>query len=198
MMHMPRHVWLRRVVLGLGACLALAGCSDSPTAPSSGSGVFSVGLTDAPFDDAQAVLVTFSQVAIHRDTDADFVTVPFADGATARTCDLKKLETATDVLGVGTVAAGHYTQVRLVVQSAAVYFDAPSSSAACAPSIATPAGASATLDIPSGEVKLNRTFDVPVGGTTTMLLDFDGAQSIKQTGNGQYRMTPVIAVVSVE
>jgi hypothetical protein len=34
--------------------------------------------------------------------------------------------------------------------------------------------------------------------TTTMLLDFNGDQSVRQTGNGQYMMTPVIAVVSVQ
>ena len=63
---------------------------------------------------------------------------------------------------------------------------------------AAPSGGSAAVDIPSGEVKLNRQFDVPASGTTTMLLDFDGDRSIRETGNGRYTMTPVIAVVSVQ
>src|SRR5207247_710741 len=128
----------------------------------------------------------------------DFTTLPFAGGAASRTCDLKKLQTAQDVLGVGTLPAAHYTMVRLVVASAALYFDAASSGSACAATMAAPNGRSAPLAIPSGEVKLNRQFDVPASGTTTMLLDFNGDQSIRETGNGQFSMTPVIAVVSVQ
>jgi hypothetical protein len=155
-------------------------------------------LTDSPFSDAKAVLVTFSEVTAHRDADSGFSTVPFAAGATSRTCDLKKLEQAQDVLGVGQLPAGRYTQVRLVVSSAAIYFDNASSGDACAASMSAPSGRNASLVIPSGEVKLNRPFDVPEGGSTTMLLDFDGDRSIRETGNGRYMMSPVIAVVSVK
>lgn len=177
--------------------LALAGCSGSPTNPSD-SGTLRVMLRDSPFADAKAVLVTFSEVTAHRDGDAGFTKVPFAEGAGSRTCDLKKLETAQDVLGVGALPAGRYTQVRLHVASAALYFDNPSSGGACAPSVAVPAGRSAALEIPSGEVRLNREFAVPEAGTTTMLLDFDGDRSIRETGNGRFLMTPVITVMSVQ
>ena len=54
------------------------------------------------------------------------------------------------------------------------------------------------LRISSGVVKLNREFDVSSSGATTMLLDFDGDGSVRQTGNGRYTMSPVIAVVSVQ
>jgi hypothetical protein len=112
---------------------------------------------------------------------------------------LKKLQNANeDLLGVGALAAGHYTQVRLVVSAARLYFDNESTGPACAAAIAAPAGDSATLAISSGEVKLNRQFTVPEGGATTMLLDFDGGGSIHETGNGAYRMTPVIGIVSVQ
>lgn len=178
--------------------MAVACGSDSPTSPSGSNGTLNVMLKDTPFTDAKAVLVTFSEVTAHRDTEANFTKVPFASSATSRTCDLKKLQTSQDVLGVGALPAGHYTMVRLVVASAALYFDNASSGSACAASITAPGGRSATLDIPSGEVKLNRQFDVPTAGTTTMLLDFNGDQSIRETGNGRYMMTPVIAVVSVQ
>jgi hypothetical protein len=59
-------------------------------------------------------------------------------------------------------------------------------------------GRSANLEIPSGEVKLNRQFEVGEGGTLTMLIDFDGDRSVVETGNGRFRMTPVIGVVSVQ
>lgn len=172
----------------------------TPTTPASGT--LSVRITDSPFSDARAVLVTFSAVNVHLADGDSWQTIPFTSGG-SRTCDLKKLQGPTDVLGVGSLPSGHYTQVRLVVSSANIYFDNASSGAACAASIAAPSGKSASVDIPSGEVKLNHEFTVS-GGATTMVLDFDGDQSIKATGSGngksptKYMMTPVIRVVSVQ
>lgn len=182
----------------LASTLTTIACGDSPIGASGTGASFRLMLTDSPFSDAKAVLVTFSEVTAHRDPETEFTRVPFSGGATTRTCDLKKLEGPQDVLGVGTLVSGHYTQVRLVVSSATIYFDNPSSGSACAASIPAPAGSSAPLEIPSGEVKLNRQFDVPTSGTTTMVLDFDGDASIHETGNGRYMMRPVITVLSVQ
>lgn len=74
--------------------------------------------------------------------------------------------------------------------------------------IAEPAGSKASVDIPSGEVKLNDEFTVASTGTT-ITLDFDGDQSVRQTGSGngrgsgaggntKYMMSPVIRVLSVQ
>lgn len=184
------------LVAGAAAAAFACGSSSSPTTPSSNS-TLNVWIKDSPFSDAKAVLVTFSTVSAHV-TGSAFATLPFAGGGAARTCDLKKLTTAQDVLGTGTLAAGHYTQLRLVVSSAAIYFDNPSSGSACAPTIAAPAGRTAAVDIPSGEVILNREFDVTSTRATTILVDFDGDRSINQVGNGRYMMTPVISIVSVQ
>jgi hypothetical protein len=207
------------VALLAAGTLACSG-SDAPTTPSNSNsapgssgtgatgstGTLNIHITDSPFSDAKALLVTFSEVTVHRADPGEWRTLTFASGST-RTCDLKKLDGATDVLGVGSLPTGKYTQVRLNVSSAAIYFDAPSTGPACAPVIAAPAGASASVDIPSGEVKLNNEFTV-TGSATTMLLDFDGDQSIRQTGSGngngngnknsKYMMSPVIRVVSVQ
>ena len=185
------------MVFAVSLALGVMACSDSPSSPSSGSATnFNLRMRDSPFSDAKAVLVTFSSVRAHR-AESDWTTVPFASNATTRTCDLKKLETSEDVLGAASLPAGHYTQVRLVVQSATLFFDNTSSGPACAPSIAAPAGNMAALEIPSGEVKLNREFDVSASTPLTMLIDFDGDRSIHQTGNGRYMMSPVISVLSV-
>ncbi len=180
--------------------LTVLGCGsdNGATGPSGSGSTFTLMLKDSPFTDAKSVLVTFSEVTAHRETEANFTKLPFPAAATSRTCDLKKLQTAQDVLGTGTLPPGRYTQVRLVVSSATIYFDNAAAGADCAPTITAPAGRSAALDIPSGEVKLNRQFEVPASGTTTMLIDFDGDRSIRETGNGRYMMTPVIAVVSVQ
>jgi hypothetical protein len=77
-------------------------------------------LKDSPFHDASAVLVTFNEVSVHQDTDADFSPLKFDPVAASRTCDLLRLQkdNAQDVLGIGTLDAGHYTQVRLAVAEA--------------------------------------------------------------------------------
>lgn len=173
-----------------------------PATPANGS--LAINITDSPFTDAKALLVTFSEVKVHSADGDSWQTIPFSSGS-SRTCDLKKLQGPTDVLGIGTLPAGHYTQVRLVVSSANIYFDNATSGSACAPSIAAPAGLSASVDVPSGEVILNRQFTI-ASGATTMLLDFDGDRSVKETGSGngkgngntKYMMTPVISIVSVQ
>ena len=228
--------WMIAASLALAAGTAACGDSGSPTAPGTeassagsssasgntggsgaaqgGNGSLAIHLTDSPFSDAKALLVTFNAVSVHRADGDSWQTIMFASGG-QRTCDLKKLNGPIDVLGVGSLPVGKYTQVRLVVSSANIYFDNPSVGAACAPSITPPAGASAPVDIPSGEVKLNHEFTLTTAGST-MLLDFDGDQSVHQTGSGngngngkgngqgksgsnsKYMMSPVIRVVSVQ
>jgi len=187
-----------RFVIAVACALSL-GCG-SDTGPSGTSGTMRMMLTDSPFTDAKSLLITFSEVDAHKSdaTEGSWSKLPFAGGGTTRTCDLKKLQAAQDVLGTGPLLTGHYTQVRLVVSSAVIYFDNATTGDACAASIAAPTGRSADVTIPSGEVKLNREFDVSSGAPTTMLLDFDGDKSVRETGNGQYMMSPVIAVLSVQ
>ena len=180
------------------ACLAVCacGCSSSVTAPDASSQL-SVMLKDTPFSDARSVLVTFSDVSAHMSGQGGFMPLTFAGGAPRRTCDLKKLTSSTDVLAVGALPPGHYTQLRLVVESAALYFDQTAGGPACAATIAPPSGNSATLIVPSGELKLNREFEIKGQAGTTILLDFDGDQSIHATGHGTFLMTPVVGIISV-
>jgi len=202
------------LVVGLVACGGNSSTSSnsgsSPVAPSPSSGgqssapagpagqaTFNVMLTDSPFTDAKALLLTFSEVSAHM-SGGDWVTLKFAGGAASRTCDLKKLTGAQDVLGTGAMPVGHYTQIRLNVATAVVYFDNPAVGPACAPVIAPPAGKSAPVTIPSGEVKLNREFDLTLPNAMTMVLDFDGDKSVHETGNGRFMMSPVVGIVSVQ
>jgi hypothetical protein len=181
--------------VGFGVLVSSA-CGDSSTAPS-GTATLNVRITDSPFADARALLVTFTEVSVNRE-DEGWQTLRFGDGASSRTCDLKKLQGAQDVLGTGALAAGHYEQIRLNVSTATLYFDAPSAGPACATSIAAPGGRSAPVTIPSGVVRLNREFDLTADNASTIVLDFDGDKSIHQTGNGRFMMQPVIHIVSVQ
>lgn len=189
--------WLRRSWVVL-AVLPVFGCGGSSSSAPTNQGTLTVRLTDSPFSDARAVLVTFSEVTAHRSGDGGFSTLPFSPPSASRTCDLKRLVGAQDVLGSGPLPAAHYTQLRLVISGATLHFDNGTSGPVCAPAIAAPAGRSAPVEIPSGEVRLNREFEVAAGNVTTITLDFDGERSIRQTESGRYVMTPVIAVVSVQ
>jgi Domain of unknown function (DUF4382) len=151
-------------------------------------------LKDSPFSDAKALLVTVSRVEVHKSDTPDGAWIKIVG---EKTCDLKRLATAQAALGSQPLDSGHYTQVRLLVMSAVVYFENPTTEVdPCA--VTPPGGKSADVTIPSGEVKLIRGFDVPEGETKTMLLDFDGDASVHQMGNGQYSMSPVISVASVQ
>jgi hypothetical protein len=162
-----------RNLIVLALVLASAACGGSTTSPT-GAGTLTVMLKDSPFSDAKALLVTMTSVSAHL-SGGDFQSLPFTGGASSRTCDLKRLTTAQDVLGTGPLQAGHYTEVRLVVSSATLYFDATSSgSSACSATITGLTGRSAAVTIPSGDLRLNRQFDVTSNTTTTMVLDFDG------------------------
>lgn len=180
------------------ALAAVAACGSSPSSPSSGA-TLNIALKDSPFSDAKSLLVTFSEVDAHKADQADgqWTTLPFSGGAATRTCDLKKLQGAQDILGTGALAAGQYTQIRLVVSSATIYFDNAAAGNPCDATIAAPAGASQGVTIPSGEVKLNQQFTVPASGATNILLDFDGDRSVQLQGNGTYSMKPVITVANV-
>jgi hypothetical protein len=182
--------------LAMALVTTMVACGDSATGPTSTSRL-TVLLKDTPFADATSLLVTFSEVSVHR-AAGEWVTVPFSGEASSRTCDLKKLMSAQDVLGTGPLIAGRYTMVRLVVSSAALYFENAAAGPACAPTMAAPAGRTGAVEIPSGVVRLNQPFELSEGAGTTLLLDFDGERSVRETGNGRFMMTPVITVVSVQ
>ena len=214
----PRHLlWILPVAL-VALVIACSGSTvKSPAAPTdpsagngstpgpgpSGTGILSIMIKDSPFSEATALLVTFSEVSVHA-SGGDWVTLPFAGDATTRTCDLKRLVDSQDVLGVGQLTAGHYTQLRVTVTSAKIYFTAKTSTAGpvCAPALtlSPTTDPGVTVDLPSGTLKLNHPFDLVASTTTptTILLDFDGDKSIHQTGNDKYKMMPVISVVSVQ
>ncbi len=170
--------------------------SGAPTGPT-GNGTVSVSIKDKPLDGVVALLVTFDDVSVHASGDT-WVKLPFDGGALTRTCDLMSLKTAVDILGVGTLAAGHYTQLRLSVSSAKIFLDGAPTGLTCAATIPDPSVNGKTVVIPSGVLKLNREFDLATTATTSILVDFDADQSVKVTGSGKSMMTPVINIVSVQ
>ena len=207
--------YLLRCVLGLSALLVvgLVACGETttPTSPSgssgtSGRGTLVVRLTDLPYN-AVALHVTFADVSAHLSGAGGGWQNLLPIGA-MRTCDLNQLVRggSFDMVGAD-FPAGDYTQLRLTVLDAKLYFTGTRVAPMCGvgDDIGAPAAEFASVEIPSGEVKLNRPFSLEANGTTTIELDFDGDRSVKEMGNigsatpelGRYRMTPVISVLRV-
>jgi hypothetical protein len=187
------------------------GGSGNPGVPStSGKGRLTLAMTDSPFSEADAVLVTFDAVSIHR-SGAGWESLDFkaenGQPVQDRVCDLKQLQGPIDVLGVDELPAGHYTQIRLSVSNATIYFGSgPSTGDPCS-AVAPAGGDPYPVQISSGEIKLNREFTLEAGSNMMIVLDFDGDKSIHQTGGGngngnsnskaKYIMNPVIGILSV-
>jgi hypothetical protein len=174
---------LATAILVLGV---VGGCSDddSATAPTAGgTGFIKVNLIDAP-GDYQQVNVEVIRVEIHRGDEADSNSGWSVISEDTTTVDLLTLTDGNSaVLADSTLPAGTYTQVRLILsENNTVMVDSVLHD----------------LEIPSSQntgLKLNHTFSISDGALYEFTLDFDVDRSIHQTGNGQYKMKPVIRIV---
>ncbi|HPM62183.1 MAG TPA: DUF4382 domain-containing protein, partial [Methanoregulaceae archaeon] len=94
--------------------------------------------------------------------------------------DLLQFVNVSRILGQKTLEAGTYTQIRLKIDSGAITVD----------------GTDYPLTVPSGVLKLNRGFDLDPEETLTLTLDFNVEKSVIRTGSDQYKLKPVIAVLT--
>ena len=165
------------------AALFIYSCSDS-TSPETGQGQIKITMVDAPADYDQ-VNIAVIRVEVHKagsDSNSSWFTI----NNNAATYDLLTLRNgASVVLGNNTLDAGHYTQIRLIIGAGSnIVVD----------------GIVYPLEIPSGEqsgVKLNHQFEIQPGLLYELLLDFDAERSIVLTGNGQYKLKPVIRLMPI-
>src|SRR5450830_1943137 len=176
----------------LSACGGGGGGSSAP-APSASLGTVGVSLTDAPACGFDAVNVTVAKVRVNQsstasDTDGGWTDITLNP---ARKINLLNLTNgALDALGQTPLAAGHYSQLRLVLDSNTV--DPLSNS------VVPTGGAETTLTTPSAVqsgIKLVNEFDVASGQRVDLVLDFDACKSIVKRGNGAYALKPVLKVV---
>ncbi len=171
------------ILLGM-ICVAglIVGCSDSVSEPETGTGTMQVLLIDSP-GDYDAVNVEVIEVRVHR-AGADSLTgwhTIAVDTTFVNLLDLTNGNYA--VLADSTLPAGDYTQVRLILgDNNTVVVD----------------GETFALEIPSSSqtgLKLNHPFAIEDGAIYSVTLDFDADRSVHRTGNGQYKMKPVIHLV---
>ena len=163
-------------------------------------GTVSVSMTDGPACGFDEVNVTVSKVRVHRSGSADENTTGWTDIvlSSPRKINLLNLNDPTqtngalDYLGETSLAAGHYTQLRLVL--------VPNSGGPAFANSVVLSGSPGeiALDTPSAVqsgIKLIHQFTVGSGQRVDLLLDFDACHSIVQTGNGKYKLKPVIKVI---
>lgn len=166
--HLPRSLPIA-VTLGLAGALLVACGGGGSAAPSPATGQLTLGMTDGPVDDAQAVVVKFTGVELQR-ANGELVSIDVPDG----TIDLLKLQNGVtkDLIAARTLPAGEYQWMRLKV---AATQNVPDSY------IMTGAGGMFPLYVPSGfetGLKLQRGFTVAAGGHTKLIVDFDLRKSV--------------------
>jgi len=156
-------------------------------------GTVAVSLTDAPACGFDAVNVTVSKVRINQsssasDTDSGWTDITLSP---AKKINLLNLNIGTlEALGTASLGAGHYSQLRLVLDGGA------NSNTV----VKTGSSTEIALDTPSAlqsGIKLVNEFDVAAGQRVDLVLDFDACKSIvsKGNGNGGYSLKPVVKVV---
>jgi hypothetical protein len=156
-------------------------------------GTLGVSLTDAPACGFDAVNVTVVKVRVHKSSAASDADAGWTDITLnpARKINLLSLNNGVlDKLGETPLAAGHYTQVRLVLD--------PNTGGAFNNSVVPTGGVETSLVTPSAVqsgIKLVNSFDVASGERVDLLLDFDACKSIVKRGNASYALKPVIKII---
>jgi hypothetical protein len=180
--------------VSLSACGGGGGGSASPApTPVATAGTLSVSMTDAPACGFDAVNVTVNKVRVNAsatagETDAGWTDITLSP---ARKINLLNLTNGVlESLGQTSLAAGHYSQLRLVLD--------PNTGTGLANSVVPTGGAETTLSTPSAVqsgIKLVKEFDVAAGQKVDLVLDFDACKSVVTQGKGRYLLKPVVKVV---
>ena len=180
----------------LGTAAVLAACGGGGGGSAAADGSLRVALTDAPSCGFDHVYVTVEKVSVHQSASAGESDAGWTDitVSPAKRIDLLSLTNgALEELGTAPLAAGHYSQVRLVLSR-----NTGNGASSLLNAIQPTGGSEVGLATPSAQqsgLKLQAHFDVASGQMADLVLDFDACKSIVKSGNGSYSLKPVIAVV---
>jgi len=154
---------------------ACNGTAEEPAAREelTGTGTVEFRATDAPPKDISHIWVTADKIQVHKaDADEDtWVTVVDQE----QRFDLVAIQGAEVFLGQEEVAVGQYTQIRLDVTEV----------------IVTMEGEDITARLPSGKLKVVRTWEVKPDEKTILTLDFEADKFVVVTGKTA-QVKPVI------
>jgi hypothetical protein len=174
--------FFRISAVSLAAALVAACGGGGGAGAQSKTGALTLGITDAPVDVADAVVVQFSGVEL-KPMDGNAFSIDFAAPKTIDLLALQGTNRAT-LLDGEQIPAGEYTWMRLKVNA---------DPNVVGDSYITIDGAKCELRIPSGDetgLKLIRGFTIGAGTTTDLTVDFDLRKSVVQPP-GQRTSVPV-------
>ena len=121
-------------------------------------------VTDQANGEITAIVITATDIQVHAADAADDAWRTVLEGE--HQFDLLKVVSQEQSLGVGELAPGRYTQVRLTIQDVTI----------------TRGGEQVTAEVPSSVLRFVRPFDVVVGETTILTFDFDADRSVVTAG----------------
>jgi len=201
--------------LALALTFALAACGGGGsggggTVPTSGTSQLSVAMMDAPIQ-LNGITVTAVNLGIDKVEavgNGSAVSV-LQSYSSPNVVNILNYTSASNALSFsGTIPAGNYQQIRLVLdtatttisytQNGTTYTDVPLT----VPS-ATQGGFGNATSTDSGDgagtagVKVNVSLSAQAGSTYGFVLDFNAGQSIVETGGGNFMMKPVIVATAV-
>lgn len=168
------------LAIGIGTILIIAMLTSCKKTDAEERGQFSVEMTDAPGDFLQ-VNVDVRSVQLHYANQNGWTELNTKAGI-YNLLDLQN-EVSVMITDTASLPTGKITQVRLILggQNNVMLNDS----------------STFPLTIPSSEntgIKINLNADVLPNQHVNVLLDFDAALSVHQTGIGQYKLQPVIQV----
>jgi hypothetical protein len=166
--------------------IALAGCGGG-NGNTQGSGTLQLGITDAPVDSAEKVVIYFEQMVLHHESgDIPKDVYDPVTGLKGYSIDLLTLQAGqwTGLLD-DTLPAGHYSWIRLKIDLSKSYIQI--------------AGNRYDLRCTSCDnngYKLNSSFNIEKDAVIAYMLDFDLRKSITEARNGtQYILRPTLRTI---
>lgn len=169
---------MRWILLIIACVLLFSACGDDASTDTR-RGSLQLFLTDQPVE-LKEVWVTITDIEVHRTGEA---WIPFA--ASGDSFDLLTLQDRQTLLESAALEEGKYTGIRFFISEGHVI---DQNEERC------------DLNVPSGKIHIPVNFDIENGEETSILLDFDAAQSVHviRTGNNaRCNLRPVIHPVSV-
>ncbi|HLC39318.1 MAG TPA: DUF4382 domain-containing protein [archaeon] len=139
------------------------------------------------------LLITFSKVEVHfvgEDESANATGEWMTVFEGSKRVDLLTLTDINGILGEKTLPAGKYTQVRLTIDDVAFNV---TNTLVNARNKRYPAIVVNASDVPSGELRFVRPFNVTEGKTSALIIDFNVERSATRTASG-YTLKPVVQI----